>query len=78
MSFHQNYLYQPEYITLDAFYAIEILTSKAIQLQKMTIQLQKSIFIHYSNNDYYINVYYYYTNKQVLLVDYACHAMIKK
>lgn len=44
----------------------------------MAIQLQKNVFIDYFNDDWYADIYYYYTNQQFLIVDQTYYAVIKK
>lgn len=44
----------------------------------MTPQSEKYILVNYSNNNWYEDIYYYYNNHQFLLIDYVCHASIKK
>lgn len=68
--FYQDLLLNSEYIVLDAFHATGILTSGATQFEKITIQSMNSIFVNYSNNNRYADIYHYYTNKiSALLVD---------
>ncbi len=66
-SLYWDLLTHLEYIILDTFYTTGKLTSRAIQFKKMTTQLNKDIFVNYSNNGWYSNIYQYYTNLKSLL-----------
>lgn len=44
----------------------------------MASQLEKGIFVDYSNDNWYSDIYYYYTNQQSSLVHYARFNVIKK
>lgn len=77
-SFYQKLLSLSKYITLDAFHAAKIIVLGDTQFQKMTTRSQKGALIDYSNDDWYTDIYYYYINKQSLLVDCIYDIVTKK
>lgn len=49
-------------LSLDVFFAVRILVSGASQVQKMVTRSEKSEPVDYSNDDWYTDIYHYYTN----------------
>ena len=70
----------PEFksLSLDVFSAVGILVSKASRVQKRVTRSEKSEPVDYSNDNWYSDIYHYYTNQQSLSVDRTRHAVIKK
>ena len=77
-SFHRDPSPQSEYIILDAFHAAGIVVSGATQFQKMATRSLKGVPVDYSNDDWYADVYHYYTNQQSSSVDRVRYAVTKK
>lgn len=45
---------------MDVFYIARIVVLKVIQFEKISTELQKSVLIDYSNNNWYTNIYHHY------------------
>ncbi len=66
-SFYRDLLPQLQYIVFEAFHTNGILTSGATQFEKMTTQSKKGIPVNYSDDNWYADIYHYYTNQKFLL-----------
>ena len=77
--FYRDSLPYLEYNTFDAFHATGILTLGAIQFEKMTTQSKKDIPVNYSDDNWYADIYHYYTNQEFSLsINRIRQALIKK
>ena len=78
-SFYRDPPPQSRCIVFDTFHATGILTSRAAQFEKMTTQSNKGTSVDYSSDDWYVDIYYYYTNqKSPLPIDRIEYALIKR